>query len=470
MDLGKFLPATILQWLSIKQVQNNSITHNESTIEQELDNYISQGNIARALELFEDNSNAVNTAIEEYETATHAVMNRPNKYRKNKTAYITEKLPRAWQKYINEIALFFLLNNPIEWSLDSGSDDVFKEFTNFLKDTRFNTTTREAKRLAGAETQSAKLYHLFRDEENKTRVRVIVLSKSKGYDLYPLIDQYGTMVAFAIGYSVKRERKSIAKLDIYTNKTKYVCEKINGQWQAETLPNLLGKIPIIYFKQKTEWHGVEQRINRDEMQDSKTADINNYFADPVAVVTADITSLNDDPEGVGKLVKVQGRDSEFRYIEPPTSINMKESEKQANTRAILQDSFTPDFSFETLSGMGTLSGEALKRALILGYIKRNRNIEIYEGLIDREKNLILSIMAEFTHISMRNKIKEAKINLSFAEPFNEDTREKINNVATAVAGGIMSIETAIQRLRLVDDPQAEMERIKNQKNESLFNE
>nr|DAJ36223.1 MAG TPA: portal protein [Caudoviricetes sp.] len=458
------------QRIAIETIQQRQLAQNEEGVAQELHLALSQGEVSTALELFEDNTIKVNAAIAEYETATHAVMQRPNKYHKGKEPYITEKLPRAWQKYINEVALFFLLNNPIEWSLKKGNDAVFEAFTSFLNNTRFNTTTREAKRLAGAETQAAKLYHLYRDEDNHAQVKVIVLSKSKGYDLYPLIDQYGTMVAFAVGYNVKRNRKSIQRLDIYTDKINYQCEKQNGEWHITTAANPLGKIPVIYFKQNTEWHGVEARILRDEMQDSKTADINNYFADPVAVVTADVVSGLPEGEGIGKVVRITGKDGDFRYIEPPTSVNMKESEKAANTKAILQDSFTPDFSFETLSGMGTLSGEALRRALILGYIKRNRNIEIYEALIDREKNLILSIMQEFTHVALSAQIREAEIYMQFAEPFTEDIREQIESVGNAVSSGVMSLETAINTLRLVDDPQSEIDRIKGQKEAPLLTE
>lgn len=459
-----------LQQRAIEAIQQSQLAQNEEGVAQELHLALSQGEVATALSLFDDNTIKVNAAIAEYETATHAVMMRPNKYPKGKEPYITEKLPRAWQKYINEVALFFLLNNPIEWNLKKGNDAVFEAFTSFLNNTRFNTTTREAKRLAGAETQAAKLYHLYRDEDNHTQVKVIVLSKSKGYDLYPLIDQYGTMVAFAVGYNVKRNRKSVQRLDIYTPKINYNCEKQNGEWHITTATNPLGKIPVIYFNQPTEWNGVEARIHRDEMQDSKTADINNYFADPVAVVTTDVVSGLPEGEGIGKVVRITGKDGDFRYIEPPTSINMKESEKAANTKAILQDSFTPDFSFETLSGMGTLSGEALRRALILGYIKRNRNIEIYEALIDREKNLILTIMQEFTHVSLSAQIREAEIYMQFAEPFTEDIREQIESVGNAVSSGVMSLETAINTLRLVDDPQSEIDRIKGQKEAPLLTE
>ena len=38
---------------------------------------------------------------------SHEVNKRPNKHRKNQEPYITEKLPRGRQAYINEVELFF---------------------------------------------------------------------------------------------------------------------------------------------------------------------------------------------------------------------------------------------------------------------------------------------------------------------------------------------------------------------------
>lgn len=121
-------------------------------------------------------------------------MKRPDKPRKNRQPYKVEKLPRRRQVYINEVELFFLLGNPISWkpSLDmEGKDEAFDAYMQFLKDTRFNTTMRQAKRLAGAETESAKVYHIYNDG-GKPAVKVLVISKSKGYTLRPLFDQYET--------------------------------------------------------------------------------------------------------------------------------------------------------------------------------------------------------------------------------------------------------------------------------------
>lgn len=54
---------------------------------------------------------------------------------------------------------------------------------------------RQAKRLAGAETESAKIYHIY-DDNGKPGVKVLVVSKSKGYNLRPLFDQYENRLRF----------------------------------------------------------------------------------------------------------------------------------------------------------------------------------------------------------------------------------------------------------------------------------
>ena len=82
--------------------------------------------------------------------------------------------------------LFFLLGNPIKWKVsdESGDADAFSAYKQFLREIRFDSKMRQAKRLAGAETQSAKLYHIYRDEATGLPwVKIVVLSKSNGYTL-----------------------------------------------------------------------------------------------------------------------------------------------------------------------------------------------------------------------------------------------------------------------------------------------
>lgn len=441
-------------------------------VERDLMKLIQDKDISRVQTLMQNRDSCVNDAIKEYNPETHAVMNRPDKPRKGKEPYKVEKLPRCRQRYINEVELFFLLGNPIKWKPSSdveGKDEAFEAYTQFLKDTRFNTTMRQAKRLAGAETESAKVYHIYNDA-GKPSVKVLVISKSKGYTLRPLFDQYENMIAFGYGYFIKEGDKTVEHFDLQTPTFIFRCKKANIGWDVVPIPNPTGKINVIYYRQEKAWYGTENRCNREEMIDSKAADTNNYFADPKVKATADVIKSLADPDTVGEVIQLTNKDmSAIDYMAPPEYSSMKESEKKDLNSSILFDSFTPDFSFENMKGLGTLSGEALKRAMVLGFIKRDNLKEVYDILVDREKNLVLAIMANVTHIQLREKLLNLNIEHEFSEPFNEDIQEKWSAIGKAYYDGIISLEQAVNILALADNPDEEIERIRSEKQNNIKN-
>jgi len=434
-------------------------------IDRTLLELIRDKDISKAKDLFEDRRKEVEQAIAEYNPETHAIMQRPNKKRKGREDYKTEKLPRSWQEHINEVELFFLLNNPIKWTCEEQDDKGYIAFKDFLTEHRFNSTTRECKRLAGAETHSAKLYHIFQ-ENGKPKVRAQVLSKSNGFDLYPLFNQYEQMIAFGVGYFLKNSNnKTEEYFDIHTPEMIYRCRRASVGWNIEAVNNPTGKINIIYYRQEKAWRSAQPRIERDEMQDSKIADTNNYFADPIAAATADVIKNLADPEQIGKLINLQGKDSDFRYIEPPTSCELRDSEKQTNKEAILADTFTPNFDFKEMLGLGTLSGKAIERIMTVGMIKRNRNIEIYDELIDREKNLIITIIKKVFNQALN--FDNLDIKFEFTSPFEE--QQNNDSIIRAHGAGLLSTETAVKLLGLVNDSKAEVGRIANEKAEETRN-
>lgn len=445
---------------------------NSMGVERDLMKLIQDKDISRVQTLMQNRDSCVNDAIKEYNPETHAVMNRPDKLRKGKEPYKVEKLPRCRQRYINEVELFFLLGNPIKWKPSSdveGKDEAFEAYTQFLKDTRFNTTMRQAKRLAGAETESAKVYHIYNDA-GKPSVKVLVISKSKGYTLRPLFDQYENMIAFGYGYFIKEGDKTVEHFDLQTPTFIFRCKKANIGWDVVPIPNPTGKINVIYYRQEKAWYGTENRCNREEMIDSKAADTNNYFADPKVKATADVIKSLADPDTVGEVIQLTNKDmSAIDYMAPPEYSSMKESEKKDLNSSILFDSFTPDFSFENMKGLGTLSGEALKRAMVLGFIKRDNLKEVYDILVDREKNLVLAIMANVTHIQLREKLLNLNIEHEFSEPFNEDIQEKWSAIGKAYYDGIISLEQAVNILALADNPDEEIERIRSEKQNNIKN-
>lgn len=448
----------------IKQIFEyfRNLALNSAGVERTLYELLEQNDISGVIELMQNHDDEVEEALKEYNPQTHDVMNRPNKSRKNAKEYETEKLPRSRQRYINEVELFFLLGSPIKWELTEGDEEAYSLFTEFLQEQRFDSLMRKAKRLAGAETESAKLYHIYRnDNTNERAVKALVLARSTGYKLRPLFDQYGNLSAFAYGYKLKEQGKTIQHWDIQTADSLYYCKKGAIGWEVEQFPNPTGKINIVYYRQPKAWSGAERRLNREEMLDSKVGDTNNYFADPIAVATGDVIDSMTDPNRPGKLIQVIGHESKFEYLNPPQTSETRREEKSDLEKSILFDTFTPDLSFDNLKGLGTLSGSAIKNAMILGFIKRDNLKEIYEEMLDREKNIIIGIL-KYLYPNKAVAFDEMKIKHEFTEPFAVDRQSNINQIAQLYQVGLLSRESAISNIGIVDNANEEAQRIVKQ--------
>lgn len=442
-----------------------NLTLNTAGVSRDLYQLLEDRDIDQAIAMMQERDNDVDLAIKEYNPQTHDVMRRPNKYRKNDAPYITEKLPRSRQRYINEIELFFLLGNPIIWKKDEGDDDAYKLFTEFLDAQHFNSAIRKAKRLAGAETESAIVIHIYRNDETGERVtKLNVLARSTGYKLRPLFDQYGNLTAFAYGYVTNEGNRNVQHWDFQTPKALVYCKRESIGWNVTAYPNPTGKINAIYFQQPKAWDGVEQRIAREEMLDSKTGDTNNYFSDPIAAATADVVSSMLDPSKPGKLIQLSSSGSRFEYINPPQASQSRDAEKADLQKSILFDTYTPDFDVDSMRGFGTLSGVAIRNAMILGFIKRDNRKEIYEELIGRLRNVILAVI-EMENPAMADKIRSLKISFSFAEPFEDDKQARWASIVQLYSAGLISLESAVTMLALTDAPEEEISRLKKAKEE-----
>lgn len=419
---------------------------------------LNDGDISKALDMMQDRHEDVDNAILEYNPQTHTVMGRRDKPRKNDEPYHPEKLPRARQRYINEVELFFLLGKDVDFRmLSEETDNEFQLFNRFISANRMHSLHRQWKRLAGAETEAAIVFHLYSDNGD-IACKPFVACRSTGYDIRPLFDQYGNLLAFAYGYKVKRNVKTAERWEFLTPTMNFECERGDMGWIVTPRENLTGKINAIYARQPKAWDGAEQRIEREEMSDSKAADTNNYFADPVAYATADVVQLmGKEKENIGRLIQYTGAGSKFGYIEPPQDSASRASEMKALKESILFDTFTPDLSYDTIKGLGSLSGEAIKNSLVLGFIKRANRMEIYGELLDREVNVIKAIL-QVQHPEMH--FDRLEIETVFQSPFDDFTDE--TNTVTLYNAGLMSTDTAVRKLNYTENPDEEVRKIQAQ--------
>ncbi len=115
------------------------------------------------------------------------------------------------------------------------------------------------------------------------------------------------MLAFAIGYSLKRESRTVECWDILTSVFNYHCERGGFGWKVYKYPNPTGKINGIYFAnlkhgmvQSQEWNVKRYWIPRLETPITD-------FADPIAAATADVIQSIPKRNKPGKLIQLTGK-------------------------------------------------------------------------------------------------------------------------------------------------------------------
>ena len=445
---------------------------------QDFEQLIAAKDINRVINLMDSRREEAEEAMKEYDPKTHAIMGRKDKVLKDlegkrKGTLTRWKLPVGYPVYINEISLVFIFGQPVKWKQKSeGADKGFQAYTNLLKKMHFNSKIRQCKRLAGSETESAMLFRVFRNKKGEPDCQIRVLARSKHDEIYTRWDVYENLITFAWGhYSKDVAGKTTYHLDIYTDTVIYHCTQGKLGWEVEEEDNPIGKIPVIYFRQKKEWDGVEELIKREEYIASRRADTNDYFSDPYLVIKAALLKsmpnkdvenktliANDNVEDVNKLAGFLTWDGQNES---------KKDEIEWLRHHILTKTFTPDIDWSQFKGMSQMSGKALKQMMLLAVIKASMHKENYDEMLDRASSLIISIMQNVLYIAKSEyKLDQLECDHEYQEPFGEDIVETIKNINESINGGTMSEESGIEQNPLIKDKELEKKRIKKQKEDA----
>ena len=440
----------------------------------EFEQLIKAKDIGRAMNQMTCRDKEINEAISEYNPKTHNIMKREDKLILDADGYYerTEKrwkLPIPYQSFINEISLVFLYGRPVKWMQESeGTDNAFDAYKKLLKDTHFNSKIRQCKRLAGAETQSTMLFRVFRNKKGLPDVQIRVLAKSKGDDVRLRKDQYENIVDVGWGYYLKENGKSVLHYDIFTPNVTYRCKRVFMGWEVQKEENLIGKIPMIIFQQLKEWEGVEPMIEREEFLCSRTADTNDYFADPILLLATDVIKNAPEKKEEAKVLLVGGIDDIKKAAHLMTWDNAPESkdkEVEWLQDHIMTKSFTPQIDLKTMKGLSNVSAKALKQMMLLADIKAAKHKENHDEALDRVGGLCKSIIGNVLNVSLKPECEKLVIGHEFQEPFGEDVTELITNLVKLYDSGLMSEEGGVERNPLVEDAAKEIKRMGKEQNQ-----
>lgn len=445
---------------------------------QEFDELIKAKDISRVKLLFQSREEMTAEAMIEYDTRMHEINKREDKIVRNKLGQRKGtvkrwKLPLNYPQYINEISVVFIYGRPVKWTLQGDTGDkAFEAFKDVIKRTRFDSKVRQCKRLAGAETQSAMLFRVFRNNEGKPDVQIRVLARSKGDEIYSRWDIYENLVSFAWGYYVKEDSThTVYHFDIFTPEVIYRCKQVMTGWEVTPEENLIGKIPVILFQQEKEWTGVEPLIEREEYIGSRTADTNDYFSDPMFLIHEDIIKNMPEKGDENKTLRIRGNNVDdvskyAKYLTWDSAPDSKQKEVEWLQKHILSKTFTPNIDFDNMKGLSNVSGKALKQMMLLADIKASRHKESHDELLDRTSNLILSIIGNVLQVALKSECENTVIAHEFQEPFGEDIAEVISNIAKAKDAEMLSTEGAVELNPIIKDHNLELKRLEQEKEQS----
>lgn len=467
------------------------------------------GNMDRAISIFEEHCLIKNIfdSIHQYNPQKHDVKlkeKRPDKQIKDADGNTTStvpvaRLPIPVQKRIVLIASAFLgcpdmQSNP-ENQKEKDLQSILQKIWDANKiDYKFTTVKKKTM----SERHCAEIWYNTDVDQSywenfpiatDQQLSVRIIANSLGDSLYPVFDEYGNMIAFGRGYKVltvlddKSMPVEVDHFDVYTAQETYMSKKVNGTWlfgglvtptqngaipgiiydsDVSTIPNMIGKIPVIYYSQPyTEWSDVQELIDRLEKKISNHADTNDYFDSPIVVATGTVTGFANKGEQ-GKLLEAEnGADVKYlTWNQAPESTKMELENLQKFIYSFTQ---TPDISFENMKGLGVFSGIAIKMLFMDAHLKASDKEEVFGEGVQRRINYLKKA------ISVLDPSFKSAISLEIKPKFNyflpQNITEAVDTLVTAIEANIISQESAVRQNPLVSDPDAELEKLKEEQAE-----
>lgn len=404
---------------------------------------------------------------------------RPDKPIKNGAGETTRmervnRLGVAMQELITERAVSFLFGSPVKIVCEPQSEkekQVLAALNRILKDNKIDSFNAEIALEMFKSTEVAECWFPVKKDEKHNdygfptefKLRVMAFNPWDGNELYPLFDETGDMIAFSRAFVVTDDaNKQIKYFETYTADEKIVWKQDGGTWTEESrVPNVIGKIPVVFGKQKTvEWANVQVMIDRLEWLLSNYADTNDYHGSPTIFVKGEIAGWAQKGES-GKIIQ-GAKDATAEYLSWNQAPEMVKLEIETLFRLIFSISQTPDISFEAVKGLGEISGVALKMLFLDAHLKVKKKQRVFDAYLERRTNIIKAYIA-YMNTGLRPEANAINIEAQIQPFIIEDEKGTIDRLTSATAGkALISQKTAIKLSGLVDNVDEEYKLIKEE--------
>lgn len=421
----------------------------------------------------------------EYNQKKHPVMDKalyPDK-KKEKVTRIT----RGWQKLAVKRMSGLLFGTPVQRIYDAHDDEDQQKAASIMeaifKANRIDSVNRDRCKQLYASCEILTIWYTqeadvtYAEEPSKLKLRCVSYSPMDGYELYPLFDEYNDLIALSVKYSRTEGNDTINYFETYTAEEHVRWVQIGG-WQEELRESIsIGKISGVYaMRPEPVWEDESDNVYEAEWALSRNGNYLRKNARPNWVVCSDEknvtqgSTVNKDNDGVAFLH--YPKDAKVGYETWAQAIDSLKFHVDTIKQNFFMQLQLPDISYENMKS-APMSGESRKMMFLDAQQKATDESGIWEEFFSREVNVVKAHMKNM-YPSLSAAIDALQVNVQIT-PFQiNDTSERVQMLSNATGGmQIMSQRTAVKRLGMVDDVEAELEQIANEQEastSSLFNE
>lgn len=395
------------------------------------------------------------------------------------TNFRTVKVARvalALQKLIISRAVSFCFGNTPEYNSTPENEKqamIVKALSRILYDVKSKSLNRKIGRSIFGYKECAEYWYTVKKDKKHTKygfptnhkMRCTLFSPAFGDTLYPFFDETGDMVAFSRAFSRKDSKdNAIDYFETFTDTEHWLW--INGNNGYEVAPGYpkpvaIGKIPIIYGQQpKFETEDVDALIDRLETLLSNFADTNDYHASPKIFVTGQINgwAKKGDSGAV-----IEGEDgATMQYVSWQQAPEAVKLEIETLLKLIYTITQTPDISFDSVKGLGAISGVALKLLFMDAHLKVQDKCEIFDDYLQRRVNVVLAYIGQM-NTTLEEECEQVEIEPEIVPYMITSDIDDLNYWLTANGNKpVISQEESVEKAGISKDVQRTMAKIKEQ--------
>ena len=392
--------------------------------------------------------------------------------------YRIEKVARiklAIQKLIIKRSVAFLFGNSVAYNSNPQNENqklIAKAFNRVLYDVKSNSLNRKVARATFGFKECAELWYPVEQEngnygfKSKFKLRCALFSPAFGDILYPYFDETGDMIAFSREFTQSDSTgKVINCFETHTDTQYWLWKQGNNGFEVADgypKPNAIGKIPIVYAHQEEfETQDVDSLVDRLEKLLSNFADTNDYHAAPKIFVKGELKGFSKKGES-GGIIEAEGDNADAKYLSWENAPESVKLEIETLLKMIYTITQTPDISFESVKGLGSISGVALKLLFMDAHLKVQDKREIFDEYLQRRVNVIKAFIAKF-NTALGKDCDEMEIEPEIIPYMLTSEIDEINMWLAANGNKpLVSQKQSVKAANLSQDTEADFEQIQEE--------